>query len=1024
MVSLTEDDQDSDTTRPPADGALVRRWRLVVLVLGALAVISALAFPFAPVRQPLVDYNWSGGDGAAATAVPLMPYQPIALTATVSCTAIGSAGGSRVVLSTVPLVRDPDAPALPGLRIVAVGSRIRVSSYDRLIVEEPAPQGGCAYTVRSDPHRTSVSRDGREIGAVQGDVRPVVAGVFTEVAGHSGLRLSMRADTRNQTPVTPLKLGLGALFLVCLIGVLIAVRIMDRVMRGNTQRLTPSGWWRPRIVDGAVVVGLAVWLFIGPLTVDDGWILSMVRGIHTNGFIGNIYRWMNAPEAPFSWFYEVYNLWSRISMSPLWLRIPSTVIAALIWLLLSRAVLPRLGAFARSRSTLWLAAVLFLVWSLPFNLGVRAEPWVALGVLGVLVAVDRGVASGRVFPLLIGLVIAAMTVTVAPQGLMAFTPFLVMLLPVVRVVRSRLDLRWVPAIAGFVAASAAGLLFAYAHQSYAAVSEANRVRKLIGGGLPWFREIDRYAQLLSPETFQGALQRRLPMLLALFGLGWLAWTFGRRALPGVARETAALVTGTFGLSLVALMFSPTKWTYHFGALAGVGTALLVVAVQAWSRRGIEAAAGQPPGLRVLWILVAGISGMTIIGGIVAGGRNEWPFLSNFGIPWSTVVPHADGRALATLVLGGGALLVTALVVIAVLRTARGQAEPPRLSRFPTPALLALLAVTGTVALQFSTVGYAAAKRRHTYTVARDSINTLRHGSCGLADYLLVEPDPRAGLLAGLVNAGPEGLHGFVASDAAVQMAGVALPGWKSTAARNAAGDGPATATTGWYPLPQVVRAGAVPLVITVTGRLEGSNALTAEFGRINPASVANVATKSFKEVPGAPAARDLRLDVPVTAPGANAVRLTGIYGGTDVSFAFTPPRAPHTERLASLVPNDSAALLDWPVAFVFPCLRMAALRDGAAQLPQWRVGPPRSDDSGGITTDPRFGGPFVTPRMLVRQEQVPVYVVGDMLREVITLYRWVPMTQLAKPAVQRGDETVSGLAHPGRVTVPGVDPVP
>jgi hypothetical protein len=62
--------------------------------------------------------------------------------------------------------------------------------------------------------------------------------------------------------------------------------------------------------------------------------------------------------------------------------------------------------------------------------------------------------------------------------------------------------------------------------------------------------------------------------------------------------------------------------------------------------------------------------------------------------------------------------------------------------------------------------------------------------------------------------------------------------------------------------------------------------------------------------------------------------------------------------------------------------------------------------------------------MLVRQEQVPVYLVGDMLRDVITLYRWVPMTQLAKATVQRGDETVSGLAHPGRVTVPGVDPVP
>jgi arabinosyltransferase A/arabinosyltransferase B/arabinosyltransferase C len=216
----------------------------------------------------------------------------------------------------------------------------------------------------------------------------------------------------------------------------------------------------------------------------------------------------------------------------------------------------------------------------------------------------------------------------------------------------------------------------------------------------------------------------------------------------------------------------------------------------------------------------------------------------------------------------------------------------------------------------------------------------------------------------------------------------------------------------------------MPLVVTVKGRLEASNGLVAELGRIGPDGATTIRARALADPPGTPAARDARLDVPATAPGANAVRLIGTYGGTDVSFAFSIPRAPRTERMSSLVPAQTVALQDWPVAFVFPCLQMAALRDGAAQLPSWRIAPPRSDDSGAITTDPKFGGPFATPRMLVRQEQVPVYLAGDFLRDVVTLYRWVPITQFARPVVVRTDETVDGWRSRGRTTVPEVDPTP
>ena len=108
-------------------------------------------------------------------------------------------------------------------------------------------------------------------------------------------------------------------------------------------RILPRGWWRPRPVDAVVTALLAVWWVIGSGTVDDGYIAGIVRSRGDNGFVGNVYRWLNAPEAPFSWFYEPYHWWSTISAATPWMRLPSTLLGLLCWFLVSRLLLPRLG---------------------------------------------------------------------------------------------------------------------------------------------------------------------------------------------------------------------------------------------------------------------------------------------------------------------------------------------------------------------------------------------------------------------------------------------------------------------------------------------------------------------------------------------------------------------------------------------------------------------------------------------------------------------------------------------------------
>ena len=78
-----------------------RRW---VLLFALLATVAAVVFPFAPVVQPQVDYRWNAADGAAA--LPLMPYQPVALTATVECAAVRD---GALLLATTPPRPDPTA---------------------------------------------------------------------------------------------------------------------------------------------------------------------------------------------------------------------------------------------------------------------------------------------------------------------------------------------------------------------------------------------------------------------------------------------------------------------------------------------------------------------------------------------------------------------------------------------------------------------------------------------------------------------------------------------------------------------------------------------------------------------------------------------------------------------------------------------------------------------------------------------------------------------------------------------------
>jgi arabinosyltransferase A/arabinosyltransferase B/arabinosyltransferase C len=127
--------------------------------------------------------------------------------------------------------------------------------------------------------------------------------------------------------------------------------------------------------------------------------------------------------------------------------------------------------------------------------------------------------------------------------------------------------------------------------------------------------------------------------------------------------------------------------------------------------------------------------------------------------------------------------------------------------------------------------------------------------------------------------------------------------------------------------------------------------------------------------------------------------------------------------MEQVLPPGQSAVLDWPVAFLFPCVHPAALPDGTASVPGWRVGPPSGDPAAEITYEAGFGGPFTASRSLVTEQRMATYLQGDPMRDAAQLYRWTPVVPLDSPIPTVTDRTVAGWHRDGHARVPGLDPV-
>ena len=804
----------------------------------------------------------------------------------------------------------------------------------------PLPPGGCTLALGSDAAATVVALDGtpraephrrRPPGRRRDLHRPA-----RRLDTGTTATLSLTADTRFATTPSPLKIALAVGCLVAL-GVLFALlRSADRAL--PRVRLLPRGWWRPRPVDAVVTALLGVWWVIGSGTVDDGYIAGIVRSRGDNGFVGNVYRWLNAPEAPFGWFYEPYHWWSTISAATPWMRLPSTLLGLLCWFLVSRLLLPRLGRVGRLRGTPWVAALAFGTWWVPLDLGLRPEPWVAVGTVLAFLAVERAVATRRVLPLAAALTVAGATTAVTPGGVMAVAPVLAAAVPLLRGLRARTDLhlravlRAAPLVAALVAAGASALLLMAADQGAAALAEAVRVRGRIGGGLPWYEEFERYALLLTPGDVQGAIGRRAAVLATLLAVGGPGLDLAGRERSGVAAGPTRRLLVTLGLSAVAMMISPTKWTQHFGALTGLGTAALTLGLVVFGRRALAARAR--PGDRAA---AAHRRARRRDGRVRAGARRAEHVAVRVGLVHAHVQHGAaarpdraggDDRAGGGR---GGRRRAAGVVGVAAERGAplRGRAHPRAGTRIafrrrPRPSR------SCSSPCWRCRCWASPASRSPTATATpppRTRSPRVRGDPCGLQSALQVETDPAAGVLA--VAPQPAPVPGVVpapavppAVPAEVDAGGTTLPGIAVAG----------TGATSWFTLDARQRAGTLPVVVTVTGTLRPGDVLNAEFAR---GAVVLATVPLTGAADGAPT--DRRLLAP---PGADTVRLSGRRGRRRRRRRVAPPRArahPDDAGAAARHPRDprlaGRVRLPLPRPRAAPARAPRASRSGGSRRP-------------------------------------------------------------------------------------------
>ena len=467
------------------------------------------------------------------------------------------------------------------------------------------------------------------------------------------------------------------------------------------------------------------------------------------------------------------------------------------------------------------------------------------------------------------------------------------------------------------------MILIFRDQTLAGEMQATALKRALGPSLSWFDEHIRYERLFmaSPD---GSIARRFAVLALILALGiTVAMSLRKGRIPGTAAGPSRRIVGITIISFLAMMFTPTKWTHHFGVFAGLAGSLGALAAVAVTGVAMQSRRNRTVFAAVVLFLVA----------LSFASVNGWWYVSNFGVPWSNSFP-AWHYAFATGLLGLTVLVLMLAAWFHFVAPDESSSGPPKTRYGARLAgiIQSPLAIAAWVLVIFEVASLTLAMTAQypAWSVGRSNLEALAGKTCGLAEDVLVEQDPNAGMLPPVSGSGadalgaglseaftPNGIPADVRADPVMERPGDrsfvnddglitgaeagteggtnAAPGVNGSVAQlpynldpartpvlgswRSGVQVPATLRSGWYRLPARDKAGPL-LVVSAAGRFDPREVQLQWATDDGAASGHPGGSFQFADVGAPPAWRNLRLPMSAIPSAATQVRLVADRRGS------------------------------------------------------------------------------------------------------------------------------------------------
>lgn len=865
-------------TEPTSRQALVG---LAAALTAAAAVVLMVLTPAVPnvtvVEWPAPDTEPGlAADTHGGTPLLLAAHAAARLEVHATCAATGT--GARTLLATTR--RFPYQSH--GLRLSTRDGRLRLDAMGANLADAPV---ACPVELVVDGSRWRLEAAGKSVGSGSfATDRPLVSSLSSDVArlasdAGPALRVVVTSDPAGSTP----SVAQWALLVTAITASLVALATLARPRRGRRRAS-----WREMAayagpVDAVVVAIMAAWAVVGAVLYDDGWVVATAANAGASGQFSTYYDALGA-AVPFGWAHDLLvRLFLAVSHEVLWLRAMPFLFGLACWVA-CRVALTSLVRHPSLRSRWvrgheWAMASVFLLFWVAWLSTVRPEPMVAAAGGGVLLASLRFTVrpSGRT--LAAGALVATFATTLHPDGLVAWAPL-------IAVVPCVWDwLRGLDTVGRFRFLTAATLIGSFGLALLLADTDLGawlRNRALVAGDgtheATWHDEFERYTLLLNAPY--GVTVRRASVFFAGIA-AFLFLTRRRRQWKPTIDVPAASLFIAAGIFL----FTPSKWPWHFGAVAPFAAVALVVELARVRAEGAE---------RSTWFRQAQTVVVTVAASLVAWRGEQF---------WHVLTPRTralgqGGTGLLPIDLASPLVWVVAIAVVLVVLRRR----PGALATWLPPVSAAVM-----VALTLASFVLDAVEARPAWTITEQNLEIGQAHRCGLADHLRL-PDVEAvePLAITVPRRGPDAPDRppGVSVPALEFAAGRSLPQWPSPVIADAwssyvTGDQDVGwFASPWYRLPSARSAGGRRMLATIAaGRTRSQgNGLFVQYGddrEPTPPALLHAAQDGDGWA---------LLPLPQPPRGATRVRLIGVDHETGLHgwLAFSAPAAFPVRTLSAI----------------------------------------------------------------------------------------------------------------------------